>query len=202
MAWQTPNPLPKGFKVTSAVFNQYTVSNPIALKEMVDERTVGAYYPYTSVTNTSAETTLYSLSLPAGSLGTTGWVVVDASALLTNATGGTRTYTLRVRLGGTQWTYYSTQINSHATNRVVFEWRFYIQNTGAANSQVINVFIPGTGVPVAPDTHTGASYIVKWMTASLDTSTLADLAVTWQWDAASAGLTAQFLAGRIFYYKP
>lgn len=201
MVWEDPVPLPKGFKITSALFNWYTVHNPLALKSAVDRCAVGFYYPYVSVSNSSAETTIYSLSLPAGSLGPNGWVVVDISALLFNNTGGTRNYNLRVRLGGSQWAYYSTAINSHATSRVPIEWRFYIQNTGVANAQVIVVFAPGTGVPVAADTNSGASYILKWMTASLDTAALANLTVMWQWDAASTSLVAQFLAGRIFYFS-
>lgn len=112
-----------------------SVGTPVVLLDRVGQ---------TDIVNTTTETTLYSFSVPGGTLGTTRSLrlVIDGDQL--NNSGSSDTVTLRVKYGST--TLYQDD-GVYASNATRISWRFDFTfgNTTATNAQYVSaIFLTST----------------------------------------------------------
>ena len=141
----------------------------------------------TTLTDTAAETTMYTFSVPAN-MGAKAGEVLDLEMIMTlqNGSGADRTYTVRVKFGGT--THLAEALPPVPTGlaaRPVL-LRVRIQNDGTTSSQwitsTISVGLIGndwTAAPLLPPATAMAG-------TSIDQTAAQTLAVSWQSDAATA----------------
>lgn len=116
-----------------------------------------------AVTGTLSETTLATVTIPAGAMGLNGGIQVRCTFSYTNSAN---TKTIRIRLGGLLGTaYYAV----NTTTTVTAEAERVIKNRGAANSQVGSM--PAAAAPYS----TNASAPT---TSSIDTTAAVDLVFT------------------------
>ena len=136
----------------------------------------------TTVSNTAAETTLYSKSITANDLGSTGGVRVTVRGSWLNNTGANRTMTVRFKLGATTiHAINHTLTTGAATGAFEFDWVLFNTATNAQRTAVHTEFFrSGAAVDAS---RNGAG------TASEDTTSAKTLAITVQWDAANANAT-------------
>lgn len=128
-------------------------------------RGAGASGPIASVTGTTSETSLATVTVPAGLMGINGGVMIWPTFTYPN---NANTKTLRARFGGVAGTQY---INQGATTTLTASGMVKIRNRGAANSQAgaANTSIGGFG--------TMASALV---TSAVDTTASVDIVFTGQ----------------------
>lgn len=89
----------------------------------------------TTVSNTTTETSVYSYSVPADALGSTGALRVTLFGTYTNTSGSNRTVTVKIKLGST--TLYQDvtgNLSSNTDSRAV-QFSFLLMNTASASSQ-------------------------------------------------------------------
>lgn len=129
-----------------------------------------------SVTGVTAETTLASIQIPAGSIGPNGALRVRAKASF-NATAGYKT--LRVRLAGTQM---ANLDNAGSATALSLAGLWDIENRGVTNSQI-----------GAPPFTTGVSGQTNnsFQLASIDTSAAQVLTITGQLATASDNMALE-----------
>lgn len=135
------------------------------------------------VTNTNTETTIYSLSIPGGTLGTARSLRLTVGGLLSTVTN-TDSLTLRVKFGGTVMAISADSFTAPSSGPV--ELVSYITATGATNTQfVLTRYIrPTAATTIAgPTDLTNTTPLLKmtYTTGSIDTTTAQTLAVTAQW---------------------
>lgn len=148
----------------------------------------------TTLSNTAAETTMYTYTVPANMGAIAGQVLeLQMVVTFTNNSAANRTYTLRVKFGGT--TYIAdallplpTSINDRAGLIVV-----RIQNDGATNAQVITATVSISAAAGAARGDFGAAPTVGPSTmaafGTIDQTAAAVLEVSLQSDAATATQT-------------
>lgn len=139
--------------------------------------------------NTAAETTHYTYSVPANMGARTGEVLdLEMIMTLVNNSGANRTYTARVKFGGT--THFTSALIAAPTSIAgrPMTIRVRIQNEGGSNQYIsATVFVGPTGndlgtVPLMP-----ANTLVT--AGTIDQTAAQTLAVTLQSDAATATQT-------------
>jgi hypothetical protein len=137
----------------------------------------------TTVGNTNAEGTIYSYTIPAGTMANARCVRMIIWGTYLNNTGANRTLTVRLKLGGTTiLTKASGAIATSATT--VFFWgSFQITNNNATANQRagLNFQWERGGTDISPIIETGA--------ATIDTTVDQLMEVTVQHSATSAALT-------------
>lgn len=137
----------------------------------------------TAVTNTVAETTIYTYSVAGGVLSTDKGIHFVVKGTYQNNSGGNKTLTFRVKYGATTiCARASGNIGTHASAGVFF-LEGYILARGATNSQY--------GF-MRCSLETGANATVEWSdrgSASEDSTGALDLVVTVQHSAASAQIS-------------
>lgn len=136
----------------------------------------------TTVGNTTVETTLYSKSITANDLGTTGGIRVSVFGQWTNNTGANRTLTVRIKFGATTLVSPSMTLTTSGTNGH-FAIAVTLFNT-ATNAQRAMTQV---------EFRRGATIIdAGWNsspTSAEDTTSAKTFTVTVQWDAANANAT-------------
>lgn len=144
-----------------------------------------------TVASTLIETTIYSHTLPAEILGTTGGLRLTIGGdLLKNAFG---TFTLRVKLGAT--TVLTSNAHTFTSDAATRKHRLVIEgmNSAAAAQKWVAEFQAsrgGTNFPISEtDQAFNASHGVGYNASAEDTSGALLLAVTVQWSAANANLS-------------
>jgi hypothetical protein len=149
--------------------------------------------------NSAAEQTIYSFSIPGGTLGTTSAVRLTLDSVFLNNTGGQRTFTLRVKYGATTLFQEAVApINASATVNIVAPLRLLLHADGASTSAQrfqgeFSVGDGNTGAPAAGYGNVGAAPSFTFRpfggTAAEDSTANKTLAVTVQFDAATATQT-------------
>lgn len=175
---------------TQANFYVYLLDNLLSLDHYVDVQTGDL-----DIVSTAAETTLYSVTIPANTLGTTGCIGLTlwGDFLFNNAAGNT--ITPRVKFGGvTSIAAAYIPYNSGGLSASRFPWymRILVANRGATNAQLItyeagyqgggtNAYSTGIGL-----VDTGQRYTMGQNTAAIDTTVDQTLLISLQWSASSA----------------
>lgn len=139
-------------------------------------------------TNSAAENTLWTYSLPGGILGANDAIRFSDEISILNNSGGNQTYTLRWKYGGT--TLLSVPILCVA-NASTFGTILHVlmKNAGATNSQ------KATGSAVAPNAQAGSTSAASYGTSAIDSTTAQSIVLTVQSSAATATQTVvQLLA--------
>lgn len=140
----------------------------------------------TTLSNTASETTMYTYSVPANMGAKLGEVLLlDLPMTFQNSSGADRTYTVRIKFGGT--THLTEALiplpSSAAPRPAVIQVR--IQNTGASAQWItamVSVGLAGndwTAAPILPPSYGIA-------TGAVDQTAAQTLAVSVQSDAATA----------------
>jgi hypothetical protein len=174
-----------------------------AVKAYVDGYRATARFAKGSETASStAEITWLTKTVPANTLGTTGIVHLRFHGRMLNNDGADRTYTVRVKWGGTE-IFNDTLTWTTDADYGGVEFDLWIQADGATNAQ--NVF--GTGI------HCRGQNINTWRLPSaanvmelalldyqttIDTTANADIVITCQNTTSSANVRNQFMGG---YYE-
>jgi hypothetical protein len=139
-----------------------------------------------SVTNTTTETTLYTFSVPAGTLSTAGMLRLTLLGQITSSAGPPTT-TMRYKYGtGVAATAAETTIASTTNGNVYIQYE--LAATGATNSQLIEaegrMVNPANGAQAGTNTWLNAN-----TTAAVDSTAAQAVAVTVQFGALDAGTT-------------
>lgn len=136
----------------------------------------------TTVGNTAVETTLYSKSITANDLGTTGGIRVSLYGQWTNSTGANRTLTIRVKFGATTLHSAGLTLTPSGTNGH-FETVILLFNTATNAQRVVH----------RSDFRRGTTFVDTafntTLTSAEGTTSNKTLTVTVQWDTASANAT-------------
>jgi len=136
----------------------------------------------TTVGNTTTETNIYSKSITANDMGSTGGLRLRLIGQYTNNTGATRTLTVKPKFGSTTLATHTLSLTTSGTNGQ-YEMVVHVFNT-ATNAQRgtsnINAMRGGGLI----DSAFGVA-----LTATEDTTSAKTLSVTVQWDSASASAT-------------
>ena len=143
-----------------------TIFTAFAAGVSVDPATASSGVPYllaaaspnTSVTGTTDETTLATVTIPANAIGANGTVEIYAVYSYTNSANSK---TLRIRFGGTSGTAY---FNTASTTTANFRTNFTIANANSTNAQV-----GGSPAGLIAASSTAAS------TSSVDTTAPVDI---------------------------
>lgn len=130
-----------------------------------------------SVTGTTNETTLATVTVPAGAMGLNGGVLIVTAW---NATVNANAKTPRIRLGGTGGTVY---FSPAAASTASFGANTSIRNRGAANSQV-------GGAAATSASGSGVSGLAL-PTSSVDTTASVDLVISGQLGTGTDTLTLE-----------
>lgn len=151
------------------------------------------------VVNTTTETTVYSYSVPGGTLGTTGILLLKfAGNWLANS--GTPLLTVRAKLGGTVIgvsNYAGVGIANDA-DRAAFTGEVLICANGATNSQRTHLTVwTGGRLPSevgAPPTvaSSGSVHTSEHNALALDSTAAQTLAITAQWSVANVANSYRF----------
>ena len=159
----------------------HTAANPASIVA----RTVSS----TTVTSTATETTVFSATLPAGTLGTDRLVRLDLGGDYQNDTGISRTCTVRVKLGSTTLAALDPVLTT-ATDRGAVILTTFISGTGSTTSQVARsmLLLSGIGGNTGADTSATPRFAMHNSVAE-DAASDLTLAVTVEHSAASASLT-------------
>lgn len=116
-----------------------------------------------SVTGTTNETVLATITIPAGAMGINGGVMIHSAWTITN---NANTKTLRIRLNGIAGTAYLSQSPASVLSFIDFGRR--IRNRNSASSQV--------GIINSTGSTSGGAVV----TSSIDTTVSVDLVITAQ----------------------
>jgi hypothetical protein len=140
------------------------------------------------VVNTLTETTLFTYTVPANTLGTTRRLRLELGGDYLNNSGGTLTTseTLRIKFGGTTIWQDDGKLHANSSNRKPWFMRVNITNLGAANSQSLGGWITlggspsTTGIGEYGDDEIDAQTAIGNTGLTIDTTAAADLVVTVQ----------------------
>lgn len=146
-----------------------------------------------TVANTITETDIFTHSVAANSMGTTGMLMLNlVASLLDNATG---VLTVRVKFGGTTIFQDDFVAFANSVDRHPIFMELWLANQGATNDQTgggqINAGDPGgatTGIGNLSGVIEAGSSVV-FADSAIDTTTAQTFAVTVQWSAADANLS-------------
>jgi hypothetical protein len=149
------------------------------------------------VVSTAAETNLFSFTIPANTMGTTGLVRIIVTGSYINNSGSDDKYALRLKLGGvTIWSDESGTQSTGSNRRPVFIQLFIKNNNSASSQKVGGTFINGNDVlgdvgisDISSDEIRGQSPIVA--SASINTAADAVLALSVDHDDSSSNISFQ-----------
>lgn len=147
------------------------------------------------VNNTGVETTLYSFSVPSGTLSTTNAIRLSLAGYIdmnTTSVNGT----IKVKFGGTVIA--SGVVASTATTKGGFYLDAIVSSMGATNVQraVVRYVGPGNAAPADGTLTTTTTVATSGMSSGLtiDTTSAAILLVTWTWASANVNSTAKMFS--------
>lgn len=149
--------------------------------------------PITStIISSAAEVTTYTFPIPGGLLQSQGAISCELCGKMLNDTGSDKTLTLRVKYGATTMYEDTATVAASAVSRG-YDMEFFVANAGATNSQVLagTIFFstavaPTTGYGAFGQTPAGTPF---GGTAAEDSTATKNLAVSFQWNAASSSLS-------------
>lgn len=194
MAWSDPTTGSALFDTndipTEGNFDTYIFDNLLSLMHPLEAPTTGDLDVVSSV----AETTLYSVTVPANSLGTNGCVLMDLAGDFLHNNVGVDTITVRVKFGGVTLLDAATDWNSGVgAARKPWRWEIRVGNEGATNAQL--VWLHSVAMfPSATSPTAGIGYLavgdprahgIVQNTAAIDTTVDQTLLVSVQWSASS-----------------
>jgi hypothetical protein len=112
-----------------------------------------------TVTNTAAETSVYSFSVPGNLLSTNRSIRVVMHGTYLNNSAATRTIRLRLKYGATTVCDKTSATNAASATTADFWAEFVLSNTGTTNSQeaVMNLAIDRAGAYISPIIDTGVA---------------------------------------------
>lgn len=149
------------------------------------------------VVNTIVETTVYSFSVPGGTLGTNKQLRMRMSGDFLNNSGGSAVLTTRVKYGATTIATNGTTItNAGGANRAPIELITCLDafNSTSAQVSLTKIFalnngvagtLDGSGSVALPTTATGHNAIAE------DSTAAKTLSITFQWTVANANISAR-----------
>lgn len=144
-----------------------------------------------AVTNSTAATVLYSVTVPAG-VSAAPRLTCDMIGRIqtdTNARAGT----LTMAYGGQTLTLISTATVTATTSARFFNWQFRIGRTAAARADLNGTAIIGTGSPAVAQVFNEGTEGVS----TLATSANRTLTVTWTWGASGSSVTLDNVICRV-----
>jgi hypothetical protein len=172
--WTAPRTWVTSELVTSSQMNTHVRDN---LKSL--EHAIALEDDDLDVVNTTAETTLYSVTVPANELGANGSCFMDIWGDALGTAGGSHFVTVRLKFGGTTHLNWAVDY-VNVTARVGVHMRSGVINQGATNAQlVVGQF--STTQAVAP-----VIAIPVPVAAAIDTTVDQTLLVSVQWASAQA----------------
>jgi len=208
--------------VTVADMQTYVSDNTGYLKDKVDMATLllDKQTPLATngnlASNTTSEITLYTFSVPGGTLGTIGALLLETVGDFLQTTGGTNTITVRVKFGSTTIASMAfTNVNS-APNRGFWNLKVLLCARAATNAQASKTECwidpvdasTAAGTAVTKDSVGGAGStlgtagglysVVNHSSIAEDTTTGKSLAVTVQMSGASASADLRMHAARLW----
>jgi hypothetical protein len=168
-----------------------TGATQAANKGYVDARALVDYdfAGFAAVTNTTTDTALATLTVPAGATTTGSLLVFEAGGTLANNSGGTVNHTFRVKLGAT--TALTSAVVAIGTNASDREW--YLRAMvmfPTASTQKVTAFLPFS-LPDAANFGGGSSAPVGYGTASETMAADTDIVLSLQPATASASQSMQ-----------
>jgi len=181
------------------------------------EPKVGGVYVLDSMTtpvdidNSAAETTLYSFSVPGGTLAAEGRLVLELDCDFLNSTGANRFWTTRVKFGGSTLTDYQTPSNATSASRRQRYIRVDIQNLNSTSLQSVDTLLTFVGADGGGTLTAGdISYysaepsmsLVRETAATVDTTIDRTLEVTLQLSIANASLEWHCYSGTLTVMNP
>jgi hypothetical protein len=136
-----------------------------------------------AVSNTIAETSVYSYVIPGGLLGTNRGVKVRLRGTYLNNSGAARSIRLRFKYGGVTILDKTSATNAASATSADFYGEFMLSNTGATNTQeaVGQLLIDRAGILISPIIDTG--------TAAVDSTANQTLNITITHSNATATIT-------------
>lgn len=158
----------------------------------------------TVCSNTASEETLWSHSVPGGTLGTAGKLELVLLAEVEQNSAGSLTGTIRVKFGSTTMMGDSGGIANTASGRALHV-HVYLAAMGATNAQVVNGLVgisDGGAGSVAGRANVwgqGPPSTVDG-TATEDSTAAKTLSVTWQWQSAQANTSVKLRSARLIFH--
>jgi hypothetical protein len=188
MAYAAPSTRATNDLITAAIWNQDVKDNVLWLKGMLDGL-VKRKADTGQISNSTAETSMYSSSIPAGTLGSYGTVTILLTYALYNNSGSSVTYTLRLKLGSTTVASFTHGgAKTSGTSYYNYTGQFQFSNQASASSQIWGGFLfnrDGTRGSTSLGTHT-ATYVWNGNTSAENSAGALTLEVTIQMDTAHA----------------
>lgn len=150
---------------------------------LVYSKTLDTSITTATISNSTAETTIYTYNLPANTLSTNKILKIVVAGTYLNNSGGNKTVTIRMKYGAT--TVITATTGNIATSATVgqFTYTFYLIAVGATDAQqgyFYGLHTSGTGVQLAAQDNG---------TAAIDSTASADIVVTADLSAANATQT-------------
>lgn len=194
--FNTPPTKSDGVIIDENDWNDDLVNNLIALHERAP-----VCYPHKQVANTTTETELFSHTIPAGMLGAKGFIQVEFSGMVKNASGGTRTLSLAVRWGTSTISSPGFSIATSAYGTTL-NARFMMQNLNNYAQQYAIMHLFYSTSPTIAGSIQGLTDVSEWNNHVFDTSLEEQLSFTAQWDSADAScvfdMLCAFVIGPIY----
>lgn len=193
MAWTDPQAGKAFFQTgdvpTEANFVTYIFDNLLSLPHVIDN-TFGDL----DVVSSTAETTFYSVTIPANSMGANGTARLMTYGDIRGNTAGDCNCTFRAKFGGsTATSFVNDYINNTVRGALCID--LIVQNQGATNAQVV-VF--GISQDAGDAGGPAATRYPVPVTAAIDTTVNQTLLVSAQWNTNSANNSARRLSAQAF----
>ena len=150
----------------------------------------------TTFSNTSAEETVMTYTVPANTMGTDGIIRATLVGLFTNGTAGGRNFTLKIKFGGV--TLYNDDTgNLSASDVSAVKIELLLSSNNSTSSQRLNAVVnyhegstaPTTGSTGIDSEGNEHAVAIRGIASSADTTSNQDLVITIQMSIASASLT-------------
>jgi len=93
----------------------------------------------TSIASSTTETTVYSYTIPGGTVGASDALRLSLKSVYLNNSGGSRTVRFRVKLGGSTVIDYTSDAAGTSSNPRLFPTEIWLNALGATNSQIVTL---------------------------------------------------------------
>jgi hypothetical protein len=185
--WTDPDPteFETGDILTEPNIGTYILDNLLSLPHVIDNTPADL-----DIVSTVAETTLYSVTIPANSMGANGTARLMTYGDIRGNTSGDCTCTFRAKFGGSTLTSFANNYINNAV-RGALNIDLIIINQGATNAQVV-VF--GISEDAGDAGGAAATAYPTPVTAAIDTTVDQALMVTAQWATSSGNNSARRLS--------
>jgi len=158
---------------------------------------IGANTSEVEVINTAVETTVWTQTIPAGTLGTNNMLRVVIFGIFTNTSGVDRTVTVRVRYGATATAGIFNSINMVTAGVGNMRQELYMKGDGATNAQ--RSFL--TGHTVNDGTAAPFKWLVNTQTPAVNSAVSQSLLVQITLSIALTTVSYKFYMGTVEWFK-